>query len=171
MSVNKYVEKKQYLLTTPTTPVITNPATQKIALNPTTINPIFAQSNFLYRTNTNQYLTDYYHSFLTSPTRQLDSILATYFRGNIYAHNKLSVQITKLYADYSNRQHPLAVISLNFMLTSQKNDKERILLNQNFDAAIPLTAKNNDSLVNAWDKGLESIISSAIPRLNQVVKK
>jgi hypothetical protein len=103
-SVNKPIEKQQYLLS------ITNPkfattskikcahSKQLLVLNATTANPPFAQQNFLYRISDSRYLVDYYRSFLTSPNQQLDALLEKYF------HCKKNVSIS--YEQINNTTPP-----------------------------------------------------------------
>jgi|GEM_PF-3541469 len=168
---NKQVTKQQYLLhltnpnksfpelssskIAPTTKV-TN-ATKKTRANysiliaPIDIAAPFDQQNFIYRVSTNQYLVDYYNSFMLAPARQLDSLLVNYLQTtkkfksivlqkeqqsfntatNTSANNAidatskmtkkiiLKIKILELYADYRDRNHPQAVVTLRINLIKQ----------------------------------------------------
>jgi len=169
------VEKKQYLLNLPHLPTRKSAIPkQDILVQPITALAAFDQNYFLYRVSKNQYLIDYYNSFLISVTRQLDSVLVSYLKHSGFRNvsvvqdsrptssNELRVQITDLYADYRDRVHPRAVAALHFILTTQKNGKTAVLLDRTFHSAIPLKAKNTDSLLAAWSNGLQVDLTAAI---------
>ena len=169
ISMNKYIEKKQYLFNLPTLPTSNHRASaQNLSVHPITISAPFDQNYFIYRISANQYLTDYYHSFLVSPARQLNPVLIDYLKKiGITGHKELSVKITELYADYRDRQNPKAVVTLNFVLSMEKNKKNIPLLDKTFRSAIPLKAKDSDSLVNAWSLGIKYSITTAILSLRK----
>lgn len=161
----KYVEQKQYLLTIKTLPE--NKTKQhKISISVDHIKTIapFEQLDFLYRINSDRYLTDYYHSFLILLSEQLEPMLINYLKalGNFNldtaAQNKLQVQITEFYADYRDRTSPQAVIALRFVLTRFIDGKPVILFDNVLRSSISLKEKNTDSLLTAWSIGLQNIL-------------
>ncbi|OGT06183.1 MAG: hypothetical protein A2X78_02235 [Gammaproteobacteria bacterium GWE2_37_16] len=146
---------------------------QDILVQPITALAAFDQNYFLYRVGKNQYLIDYYNGFLISVTRQLDSVLVSYLKHSGFRNisvvqdssvslNELRVQITDLYADYRDRAHPRAVTALHFIFTTKKDGKTIVLLDRTFHSAIPLKAKNTDSLLAAWSHGLQIDLTAAV---------
>ena len=173
-ATHKYVEKKQYLLNLPLLPTKKSAIPkQDIVVHPITAFAAFDQNYFLYRVSKNQYLIDYYNGFMISVTRQLDPVLISYLKHSGFMNvgiaqdsaalqNELRVQITDLYADYRDRTQPRAVAALHFILTTKKDGKTVVLLDRTFHSIIPLKAKNTDSLLAAWSKGLQIDLTAAV---------
>jgi len=177
----KYVEHNQYLLNIKTLPE--KKAVQGRSLlyveHVAAIAP-FDQLDFLYRIKSGQYLTDYYHGFLVSPTEQLKPVLTNYLKALgkfdldtaelslLTTPNKLQVQVVEFYADYRDNIHPRAVISLRFILTKLENDKFVVLFDKVLNAKVALKEKNTNSLLSAWNAGLRDILRRGIEALNLV---
>lgn len=174
----KYVEQNQYLLSIKTLPE------KKAAQNQCTLFvehvaalAPFDQLDFLYRIKSGQYLTDYYNGFLVSPTEQLKPLLANYLMAlgkfnldttePLTAPNKLQVQVLEFYADYRDNTHPKAVISLRFNLTKLENDKSIVLFDQVLSAKVALKEKNTNSLLSAWNVGLQDILRRGVGALDK----
>ncbi|EKE01526.1 MAG: hypothetical protein ACD_21C00107G0004 [uncultured bacterium] len=178
----KYVGHQQYLLNIKALPEkkITKNKRSIFVDQITAITP-YDQVDFLYRISATQYLTDYYHSFLVSPTEQLEPALANYLKAlgkfnldaaeSLTPQNKLQVQISELYADYRNRACPQAVVAIHFILTKQTNTKNDILFDQTLSAKVALKEKDTNSLLAAWSKGLQSILTRGVRALNIAASK
>jgi ABC-type uncharacterized transport system auxiliary subunit len=144
-------------------------ASKVLEINNVTIVPQFASLGFVYRTSELSYLTDYYNTFFTPQAAQINKIMIDYLRDkNIFSYvandaGQLKInyilypQITALYADYRNSKRPLGVIAIDFVLFSA-NKSNRPLLHKQYSVQTPLAAKNSESLVKAWNKGLQKIL-------------
>lgn len=175
---SKYVEQKQYLLATEK-PVNKHKINKKssLYLNHIVAQAPFDQLNFLYKINKYQYLTDYYNGFLVPPAEQLETTLVNHINNlskftiqnnTQSASNTLFVQLNEFYADYLDSKNPKAVISLHFILTSSNDNK--IILDKNFTQKIALQTKSTESLLSAWNIGLQNILTNATRALNQCIK-
>lgn len=180
-SGNKYthIEKKQYLFSFSVPHARgAGSKTDKPFINvlPVKSDAAFEQNYFLYRVSSGQYLADYYHSFLVSPASQLDAILPKYIeKTGVFrsapgeaiseANFALQTKIIELYADYRDRNHPKGVASLQFILTKRDKGKTVVLLDQTWHSSIALKAKNAESLIAAWNNGIESDILMFLLRL------
>lgn len=179
----KYVERKQYLLNTPKNLVKKNitgsPSCSVFVARVTALSP-FDRLDFLYRVESGRYLIDYYNGFLASPAEQLDAILRYYLQTysdcdleatqSFNTPSFLQVKLVELYADYRKREEPQAVIALQFYLTTSIDDKKVILLDQVFRISRPLKAKNSESLLSAWNEGVQDVMAQAAKILNQKLK-
>ena len=175
---SKYVERKQYLFDTQKEAVNKTAKTYScsVFIDHVAAEPPFDQLDFLYRIKSGQYLVDYYHGFFVPPTEQLDSILGTYLdisgKFNVdvtelpTSKNKLKVKLIELYADYRDRDNPRAIITLNFLLTKLVDDKTVVLLDKALRSSVVLKEKNTDSLLRAWNVGIQDILKQAIGILN-----
>lgn len=168
----KFIDRQYYLFNVPI------PCKQTInhkkpyaLLNHTTIAAAYDQLNFLYRINNNQYVTDYYHGFLVSPASQLDTISSNYFKAKASFYplatgtaipSKIIIQprITEIYADYRDRNHPRAILAMQFIVRNT-DDPPRILLDKTFRTATELTAKTTECLLAAWNEDLRIILNCA----------
>lgn len=230
-AVNKYVAKQQYLLhvadsassLASSIKVVKKVGTQKgkaniaarnlVVIAPVTIAAAFDQQNFLYRVSDNQYLVDYYNSFLIAPVRQMDDFLAQYLNatkkfkavtsrdvavgwGNVAAVGAnvnndtygVRVKILELYADYRDRNRPQAVIALQVSLVRLAQQRAQQVkqaqqpattvatvaavatmgsVERTWRVAVPLTAKDSDSLLAAWGKGMETLFARIAESINQ----
>jgi cholesterol transport system auxiliary component len=129
----------------------------------------FMSRGFVYRTSELSFLIDYYNIFFTSPAQQINKLIIDYLRDkNIFSYvandaGQLKInyilypQITALYADYRNPKRPLGVIAIDCTLFSA-NKISWPLLHKQYLAQIPLAAKNSESLVKAWNEGLQNIL-------------
>lgn len=172
-----YIEHRQYLLNVKTLPAKTQTQYKDaVIVDRITAIPPFDQLDFLYRIDSYQYLTDYYHGFLVSPTEQLEPLVINYLKslgnfnldtsGLATAQNKLQVQITEFYADYRERNHPKAVIALRFILTKLVAKKPVILLDKILRAEVALKEKTTNSLLVTWNLCLQDVLTRGADALN-----
>jgi hypothetical protein len=178
----KYIERNQYLLNIPTPPTNHNRYTKPVVIiNQVTATGIADQLSFLYHKGNNQYITDYYHSFIIAPSQQLLSAITLYCQtyGHFYpvtsavfnaTNLNLQPKLLNLYADYSTNTKPQGVVSLNFLLTNRVNTGTTILLDKTYSSNIPLTTKTTEALLEAWNKGLQIILQKASLDLQQKLK-
>lgn len=178
-----YVKRDQYLLN-PHTFTIKQIKTHKntIAINAVAVVAPFDQLSFIYRISANRYLTDYYNSFAISLVQQFNPWLLnySYALGNFTPLNQAELQhadyqlqpvITQFYADYRDRNHPQAVVALNFKLFKHTAKEVKMIMNKNFTALIPIKVKDTEHLILAWQQGLENVTTRGIHALNQVFAK
>ncbi|MBU0744198.1 MAG: hypothetical protein KKE11_02350 [Gammaproteobacteria bacterium] len=168
---SKYVERKQYLLDLPGNLAKKATASSDCSILLDQVDAVapFDKLDFLYRTNSDRYLIDYYNGFLVLPSEQLDTILGPYLR--VYggfninitediegSQNRLKVKLTELYADYRNRNAPQAVIGVQFILSKLIEGKTVVVVDKVFRKSVALSGKNTDSLLSGWNKGLKEIL-------------
>jgi len=148
-------------------------------VNSTSAIPQFSDLNFVYRTGNTNYLTDYYNEFFTLPTSLVNQIIVHYLSATklfrlatndyhaIHFNYILNSKITELYADYRCRNQPKAVITIQFILLNP-SCSNTILLNKTLSATVPLQQKNSQSLVNAWNIGLKTIMQRLTYNLRKI---
>jgi len=176
-----YVARNQYLLDVKTFPM--KPAADHrltIAINTVSVMAPFNQLSFIYRINEFQYLTDYYHGFASPLSQQFDPLLLNYGRvfGNftpvpVYhdlnsSTYRLQPIITYFYADYRDRQHPQAVVSLNLKLFKKP---ATLIMDKTFTARIPIQVKDTEHLLLAWDQGLRKVLTEGMKQVSSIDKK
>ena len=169
-----YLKLKKYLLSVKMPVQSTKKENNKnvLAVNNTIIVDSFSGSNFIYRTNKMNYLEDYYNIFLIPPARQIDGVLIQYLTQsglfNYVEQNNnvlkptylLRSKVLALYADYRNREHPKAMIAINFSFFKKKGKSTNMIFSKTFHSAIPIKQKNSESLVSSWNIALEKILQN-----------
>lgn len=174
---SKYVEQKQYMLDVgkPTSGHKINKQSS-LCINHVATTAPFDQLNFLYRISEYQYLTDYYNGFLVPPAEQLEATLTDYVKNSskftiqsnaLSASNILRVQLSEFYADYRDNKNPKAIINMRFVLTRPGDNK--IILDKTFTQKTALQTKNTGGLLEAWNIGLQNILTNATKALNQCI--
>ncbi len=177
----KYPEQQTYMLN------IAMPQQEKITtkhnllmIATPTIAAQFQNNTFVYRTSAIHYLTDYYNAFFIPPNLQIKQLITEYLshaglfqqvvgQSNIMrADLILQTEITALYADYRNSNYPKGVIAMQFMLLNKEAKKSEILFNTTFSETIPLQQKDSQSLVLAWNQGLQKILKQLTVKLKTV---
>jgi cholesterol transport system auxiliary component len=179
----KYPDKKQYAfdIPAPKTIKIASPG-QILEIDNTTITPQFSSVNFTYRISAISYLTDYYNTFFSPPTQQIDQIITNYltqtglFRyvtnDDDYgqANYTLHAKVLELYADYRHKQNPRGIIAIQFTLFKQTELETTMIMDKTFREAVPLSSKDSQSLINAWTQGLEKILQGLTLKLCDTVE-
>ena len=85
--------------------------------------------------------------------------------------NVLRTQIKEFYADYRNRAQPQAVIVLHFSLTKLVANERKIVLDEIVRASVALKDKDTDSLLVAWNKCVQNVMSRGVWLLNHKVNE
>ena len=163
-----YLAKQQYLLQAqPPLFKIVKPIKANLIIEPTLASPPFDGLQFIYRLKDARYISDYYNIFMTPPSTQITNELTRFLQGShlfnnvnsanliLSANYQLKTQLTALYADYSNDQHPKAVVEMQFILVKGNN----IVFHKLLAAHVGLARKSTDALVKAWNKGLSIIFT------------
>ena len=77
----KYPDRKQFAFDIPKTKKISiHPSKKVLEIGNTSIATQFSSNNFIYRTNSVNYLTDYYNTFFSPPDQQINQIITNYLR-------------------------------------------------------------------------------------------
>jgi len=179
---SSYVVRNQYLLNVKTfASQLVKTHAHTVIINMAYVASPFNQLSFIYRVSDSQYLTDYYHNFATPLSQQFDALFLNYAHalGNfdpitIYnelnnADYKLQPTITHFYADYRDRKHPQAVVALNCKLFKYEKKREAVM-DKTFIARIPLQTKDTESLLLAWNSGLQNVMTDALREVIRVLK-
>ncbi len=131
----------------------------------------FNNCSLLYRTGSVRYEQDHYNLFLTSPDEQLTSILRVWFQDSglfrsvetqiLSTEYTLESHVDKLYADFQNKQAPLATVQMHAMLS--KYDKScsctTVILNKAFIFKTPMLPNPTATdVVEAFSNCLKQIL-------------
>ena len=134
-------------------------------------------SAFVYKVGPNQFSSDYYSAFLLTTGRMLgDGTRDWLNRSNLFAHvidaNSgvrtryiLEANVNGLYADYTDRHKPVAVVEVQFFLLGDADAGAAILFARSYSTSAPITGSGPASVVNAWNHALRSLLEELTTEL------
>lgn len=178
----KYQAKEQYLLN----PIIAEknyPTVYPGALLVGETKSIAPYNNLTlsYRISQDQYVTDYYHVWMASPSEQIYQVTQQYFTSThlfkqvvtdeslLKAKYALAMKLLALYADYRQSDKPMAVIAMNVQFYGRDDQNQwRLLSTQDFEESIPLTQKSSTALIAGWQEGLSSLLEKTANQLQEM---
>lgn len=138
---------------------------------------------FIFRVAPTHYQQDYYHRFLTDPTRQLQAIMMDQIKqsdefsqvldNDDASHTNYLIKfiLTKLYVDVTAANQARAVIGLEVQLRSAKNSSNGspLFIDRNYIESVPINNydKGAHQIVLAWDQGITYISKQIISECRQ----
>lgn len=165
-----YPARTQYMLTINSPkPVYHYPPKRTLILSNVAVVPQFANLSFVYRTSKITYTKDYYNIFFNPPEQQIEQQIFNYLRNtNLFSYvsddinylnatYSLQAKVLKLYADYRDSKHPMAVIQIEFTV-SKVGPRNDIVLVKTIESKVPLKQKDSGALVISWNKALERVL-------------
>ena len=145
------------------------------------ISPRYEDRDLVYKVGKNGFEADYYNSFFVPPSSMITQELRVWMGDSGVFANVLGPEslgtgeylleglVNSIYGDYSTPNHK-AVLKMQFILLDNGNPDLPILYSQNFSREIPIEVTGPNALVQAMNKGLQSIFSELEKGLAGVVK-
>ena len=136
---------------------------------------------FVYRTRSNEFRSDYYNGFIAAPDHLLTAGLIAWIsragvgpfasvvdtESGIPARYVLEGNVTSLYGDYADKAAPKAVMSLKIFLFDDGDANARVIFQKEYSAAAPIEPGSAESLVNGWGKAFRQILERITADLDQ----
>lgn len=168
-SFSKSPPQVKYMFNIPCQKYVTGPSGRpSLQVAIIKVAPAFANDEFVYKINSLNYMTDYYHVFFVPADQQMVQITACYLSSkrifsavgdNLNPINNstymLFGSIDALYADYQNTNRPKAVVSIRYRLLNLNGN---VVLDRTYSRAMPLSQKTSVALVNGWTAGIRQIL-------------
>lgn len=137
------------------------------------INQTFDSHSFVYRIGINEYVTDYYNEFVSSPARLItEKVENTLCVSNRFASMstdikkftgfRLSGKITRLYGDFQDPSRPRAVIEIQMSLEKGDGTAHTTISSKTYLAQEIISSQNPSQLVSGWNTGLSKIVMEFI---------
>ena len=175
------VEKTYYIVeaTRASGPAAASDATLRVRrLN---VDDAYATRQMVYRLDEFRYESDYYHQFLILPgvmltdeTRDWLADSGLFARvssvGSRYETTyALEGNVIGLYADFTNRLAPQAVVAIRFFLLTGPEAEATVALSETYKAASPIAARTAEAIVAALSKSLAEILTRLEADLQKVL--
>jgi len=127
---------------------------------------------FVYRTKTNEYRTDYYNGFIAAPDQSLTAALIAWISrtggtrfasvvdvaSSIPPRYVLEGNVTSLYGDYADKASPKAVMAIKIFLFDDSDASGRVILQKQYNASAPIDPGSAESLVKGWGNAYRQIL-------------
>ena len=135
------------------------------------VDEAFAARQLVYRVDEFRYESDYYHQFLVLPGVMITQVTRDWLAdsglfGRVIAVGSrlestylLEGNVIALYADFTQKSAPEAVMEIRFFLLVGPEDNEKITLTRTYKATTPVSAKTAEAVVAAFSKDLEDILT------------
>jgi len=135
------------------------------------VDAAFASRQLVYRIDEFRYESDYFSQFLVAPgvmimteTRDWLEDSGLFVRvsataGRLVAAYTLDANVKALYADFRNREAPVAVVEIRFLLVDGTGAQEEVLLSETYHATAPIAARTAEAVVAGLSRSLETILS------------
>jgi ABC-type uncharacterized transport system auxiliary subunit len=133
--------------------------------------PSYSSREFVYKTSENSFFPDYYNLFLVAPKDNLTQVLRAWLdaagvakvalagESELEAQYVLESSFSKLYADFSKPQSPVAVVEAQFFLLRDVQGRYELSISKTYRQEFPLKDRTPESLVNGYDQALQGILS------------
>jgi ABC-type uncharacterized transport system auxiliary subunit len=69
----------------------------------------------------------------------------------------LECHVSELYGDYSDQEHPVAVVRAKCFLLDESEVEAAVLFSRDFEAAVPIGGTGPQPLVDAWGTCLSQV--------------
>ena len=135
------------------------------------VDEAFATRGLVYRLDEFRYEPDYYHQFLVLPgvliTEQTRDWLAnsglfgrvTAVGSRLESTYLLEGNVIELYADFTNKSAPEAVMEIRFFVLIGPETGESVALSESYRAVTPIAAGTAEAVVKALSKSLADILT------------
>lgn len=135
------------------------------------VDEAFATRGLVYRVDEFRYEPDYYHQFLVLPgvmiTEEARDWLAnsglfgrvTAVGSRLESAYLLEGNVIDLYADFTQKAAPEAVVEIRFFLLAGPEAGESVALSETYRAATPISTRTAEAVVGALSKSLADILT------------
>ena len=147
------------------------------------VDEAFATRGLVYRVDEFRYEPDYYHQFLVLPgvmiTEETRDWLAnsglfgrvTAVGSRLESTYLLEANVIDLYADFTPKAAPEAVMEIRFFLLAGPEANESVALSETYRAATPISTRTAEAVVQALGKSLADILTRLEADIAKVVAR
>jgi len=146
------------------------------------MSPPYTGKGFIYKKSNITYETDFYNEFLISPDDMIAELIRKWMAtsglfervtcspGHFKENYILEGAVTKMHGDYSNSDHPMAVLCMQFFLIKDNGLNYQLIFQKNYAKHERIDKHNTQSLVQGWNKALTKIMIDFQSEMNQKLR-
>ena len=143
-----------------------------VRVMPVSIVPQYSVKNFIYRTGETNYVSDPYRQFHLAPSLQITQYLTNAMQDELdvtivsadsllIANYVVQFDVSKLYADYQNKNAPEAMTSISALLYYVTPTRTAKIGEEIFSAQQAIAPNDAKSLIKGYNKNLTAISNEA----------
>ena len=141
-----------------------------LAVQPFSVAPAFGGKGLVYRTDENQYESDFYNEYFVSPAAMMTEQTRNWLsESGVFAQvlspissaeptHSLEGHIKQIAADVRDKANPQAVLELSFFLLEQHKRKRAVRFNKTYSVTRPLESKAASACIDALSQCLRQIL-------------
>ncbi len=157
-----------------------SPKDMVLMVRPFSLAPGYQPKELTYRTGEFEYESDYYNQFVTDIGQQMAEQTRKWLSqsgccahvvppgSSLNATHMLEGNITRLYGDFRDKAKAQASMSITFYLIDITSRKPNVVFSDSLDAQIPITEATTESLVKAYQTGLQQILENLEKKMVQM---
>jgi len=142
-----------------------------LKVRPVRVAPYFESKELVYRKPDQNFESDFYHQFFSSPGNMLteeirkwilDSKVFEYVMedgSRLQATYVLEVEVQSFYGDYSDIQAPKAILDLKTTLIDNQQIPPKIVFDKEYQYSIPVEQARPQSLIQGWNEALTTYLT------------
>ena len=136
------------------------------------VNADFRGTQFTYKVNKNQYLSDYYNCFYITPDKNIQEIIRLWFgRSGAFKYALEDVAMVDtdfiikpyligIFGDYSDITNPQAVLVMGFSFLDNRGTKPVLMFYKDYCFKEKIPNKTPSDLVEGWNKALKDVLNA-----------
>jgi ABC-type uncharacterized transport system auxiliary subunit len=148
---------------------------------PATIEAPFSNKNFIYKMTSSHYVSDPYNAFISPPNLQLSQYVLHHLQGKVNAtvissdnlvkaNTILQLNVSELYADYTNPSHPTAHIQISAILYQDIDGTIKMKDQKTLSANTSTESNNPAALIEAYRADLEEVNADLVKMIDSEMK-
>jgi len=143
-----------------------------LTVQPFSIAPAFQGKGLVYRTDDNQYESDFYNEYFVSPAAMMTEQTRNWLAGSgafvrvlspvssVEPTHILEGHIKQIAADVRDKANPQAVLEISFFLLEQHKHDRTIRFQKTYSATQPLESKTASACIDALNQCLKQILEN-----------
>lgn len=180
-----YPEKNHFAIevAAPSIPSATQPAAipAGVRLQPLWVEAPYDNLSLVYKTGPSRFTTDYYNTFVATPSRLLTGQVDHYLnRAGLFASVSsgtsqasyrylLEGNVQSLYGDFSNAKEPRAVVAVRFFLVDDQNASYQVVLQKTYEQSQPIRSTKPADLIAGYDAAVGAILQQLDTDIRQTL--
>ena len=165
-----YPAKRHYYVSATRSAISESQGVEILRVHPLAISTAFTAKGLVSRIGENEYVSDYYSEFFTSPNEMITDSLSAWIRGSglyrevigtasaLTAGRVIEGTIDGIYADLRSSSDPKAVIALQLRYLNDSGSKPEVIAAKKYTRAVAVAATDASTLVEGWNSALDSIL-------------
>jgi hypothetical protein len=142
-----------------------------VRVRPFGVSPRYDRREFVYRQDRLTYQSDYYHALLIDPGEMLSEVTARWFRdaglfgqvvlksGRMPVTHAIEGSVFEWAGDLSDPGAPQAAMDVELSFYADDGARVLLLARKRYRKTVDMADRSPESLLKAWNRGLEEILS------------